>query len=183
MMTAMGVDADESIPYRRAERMLEASGSPWVVIRPNWFMDNFHTYWAEGLRRGEIALPAGEGKTSFIDARDVAASAAGALATDRFDGRAFDLTGPEALGYGEAVEVLGEAEGRRIAYRASSDADFVAMMTGMGMPADYAGFLAAIFGPVREGWAAKVTGAVETLSGRPPRDFGAYARERAGVPA
>jgi hypothetical protein len=36
---------------------------------------------------------------------------------------------------------------------------------------------------VREGWAAKVTDAVETLSGRPPRDFRAYARERAGVPA
>jgi uncharacterized protein YbjT (DUF2867 family) len=73
----MGVDADESIPYRRAERLLEAGGASWVVIRPNWFMDNFHTYLAEGLRRGEIALPAGEGRTSFIDARDIAASAAG----------------------------------------------------------------------------------------------------------
>ena len=183
MMTAMGADADEAIPYRRAERLLEASGAPWVVIRPNWFMDNFHTFWAEDLRRGLLELPAGDGRTSFIDARDIAAAAAGALTSDRFDGRGFDLTGPEALSYGEAMAVLGEAEGRPIGYRSTDDTAFVARMTGAGMAEDYARFLAAILGVVREGHAARVTGAVEALSGRPPRDLRSYARERAGVPA
>lgn len=124
LMTAMGVDADESIPYRQAERMLEASGAPFVILRPNWFMDNFGTYWAEGVARGEIALPAGQGRTSFVDSRDIAAAAVGALTSDRFDGQAFEITGPEALTYGEAAVVLAKAAARPIAYRVTEDAEF-----------------------------------------------------------
>jgi uncharacterized protein YbjT (DUF2867 family) len=181
LMTAMGVDADESIPYRRAERLLEASGAPWVVLRPNWFMDNFHSYWLGDVKAGLVTLPAGEGKTSFIDARDIAASAAAALTSDRADGRAFNLTGPEALSYHEAVAVLAEVAGRPIAYRPSDDESFVARMVRGGMPEDYARFLAAIFHPVREGWAAGVTGDVEELTGRAPRSLRDYARDAAGV--
>ncbi|TNC74203.1 SDR family oxidoreductase [Rubellimicrobium roseum] len=181
LMTAMGVDADDSIPYRQAELMLERSGARWTVIRPNWFMDNFHSYWLDGVKRGAITVPAGEGKTSFIDARDIAASAAGALTSDRFEGRAFNLTGPEALSYHEAAAVLSNVAGRTIAYRPVDDESFVGMMTGAGMPEDYARFLTAIFGPVREGWAAALTGDVEELTGRRPRDLRAYAQDHAAA--
>lgn len=178
LMTAMGSDADESIPYRRAERTLEASGAPFVILRPNWFMDNFATYWAQGVAHGEIALPAGDGRTSFVDSRDIAAAAAGALTSDRFDGEAFEITGPEALTYSEAAAVLAEAAGRPITYRATDDAEFVATLTGAGLPPDYAGFLAAIMEPVRLGFAAQVTDGVERLAGRPPRTLRAWAEER-----
>ena len=181
LMTALGVDADESIPYRKAERLLERSGARWVVIRPNWFMDNFHSYWLPGVKNGVVALPAGEGKTSFIDARDIATSAVAALTTDRFDGRAFNLTGPDALSYHEAVAMLSGVAGRTISYRPTDDESFVAMMAGLGIPEDYARFLAAIFHPVREGWAAGVTGDVEELTGRAPRSLRDYARDAAGT--
>lgn len=178
MMTAMGVDADESIPYRQAERRLEASGAPFVILRPNWFMDNFASYWAHGIAQGEIALPAGEGRTSLVDARDIAAAAAGALTSARFDGEAIEITGPEALSYAEAAAILSEAAGRPIAYRPTDDAEFVAMLTGAGLASDYAHMLAAIMGPVRLGYAAKVTDGVDRLAGRPPRTLRAWAEER-----
>ena len=54
-------------------------------------------------------------------------------------------------------------------------------MTGAGMPEDYARFLASIFHPVREGWAAGVTGDVEELTGRAPRALRDYARDAAGT--
>ncbi len=181
MMTARGADADPSIPYAQAERMLAESGAPWAVLRPNWFMDNFLSYWAPDLARGEIALPAGDGRTSFIDARDIARAAAGALTSDRGDGRAWDLSGPEALTYAEAAEVLSGAGGRPVAYRATDDASFVARMTAAGMPADYAGFLAAILGAVRAGYAAQVTDSVERLSGARPRSLRAWAQDHAAA--
>lgn len=182
LQSVFGVDADDSIPYRQAELQLERSGTSFVILRPNWFMDNFRTYWGEGIRsQGLIAVPAGEGRTSFIDARDIAASAAAALTTDRFDGRAFNLTGPEALGYGEAAAVLSGARGRTVTYRPVDDERFVAAVTQAGVPEGYARFLAAIFHPVREGWAAAVTGAVEELTGRPPRDLRSWARDQAAA--
>ena len=179
LQTAFGVDADESIPFRQVERALEASGLPFVILRPNWFADNFHTYWKAGIDHGIIAVPAADGKTSFIDARDIAASAAAALTSDRFDGQAFNLTGPEALSYAEAAAILSKTVGRPIAYQSVEDAAFIAMLTGAGVPADYAGFLTSIFHPVREGWTASVTDAVETLTGHQPRSLESYARDNA----
>jgi uncharacterized protein YbjT (DUF2867 family) len=48
LLSAMGANADDSIPLRRAELHLERSGLTWNVIRPNWFMQNFHTFWLHG---------------------------------------------------------------------------------------------------------------------------------------
>jgi uncharacterized protein YbjT (DUF2867 family) len=179
LQSVIGVDADDDIAYRQVELALEASGTPYVILRPNWFADNFHTYWKAGVERGLIALPAALGKSSFIDARDIAASAASALTTDRFDGQAFNLTGPEALSYAQAAEILSLALGRPISYRAIDDEAFVAMLTEAGVAEAYARLLATIFHPVREGWTALVTDAVETLTGYPPRslrDYAAHAR-------
>ena len=74
LMTAMGANANEASPLRRAEVELEKSGLTYNIIRPNWFMQNFNTFWVQGIREQHvIALPAGTARTSFIDARDISA--------------------------------------------------------------------------------------------------------------
>lgn len=175
--SVFGVDADDSIPYRQVELALEKSGTPYVILRPNWFSDNFHTFWKVGIDHGEIALPAGDGKSSFIDARDIAASAAAALTISAFDGQSFNLTGPEPLSYADAAKVLSDVIGKPIAYRAIDDGAFIDILTGAGVPEDYALMLASIFYPVREGWTAAVTDAVERLTGTPARSLETYARD------
>lgn len=179
--SAIGVDADDDIPYRQVEIALEKSGTPYVILRPNWFSDNFHTYWKAGVDHGTIAVAAGEGRSSFVDARDIAESAAAALTSTAFDGKAFVLTGPEAHSYAEAAKILSDVVGRPIAYQAVDDATFVGILTGAGVPADYADFLAAILYPVREGWTAPVTDAVKTLTGHAPRSLATYAADNAAA--
>ncbi|WP_111640640.1 SDR family oxidoreductase [Marinimicrobium alkaliphilum] len=181
MQSVLGVDADDNIPYRQVELLLERSGTPFVILRPNWFSDNFHTYWLAGIKQGVIAVPAGEGKSSFIDVRDIAASAAAALTSDRFDGQAFNLTGPEALSYGEAAAILSEVASREITYTAVDDATFIGLMTDAGVPHEYAELLASIYYPVREGWTAVVTGDVEALTGQAPRSLQTYANDYAAL--
>lgn len=175
LMTVIGVDADDSIPYRQLELKLEKAGTPYAIIRPNWFADNFHSYWREGVRHGVISVPAAEGKTSFIDTRDIAESAVALLTTSAFDNGAYNLTGPEALGYADAARILSEVIGKQISYQALTDEDFISMLIGTGVPEDYAKFLAMIFHPVREGWTASVTGDVEKLTGKAPRSVRTYA--------
>lgn len=179
LQSVLGVDADDAIPYRQVEIALEKSGTPHVILRPNWFADNFHTFWKAGIDHGCIALPTAGGKSSFIDVRDIAASAAAALGSARFDGRAFNLTGPEALGYAEAAAQLSRVLGKPVEYQAIDDAAFIAALTGAGVPQDYAAFLASIFHPVREGWTAVLSPDVETLTGEPPRSLETYARDHA----
>lgn len=179
LQTVLGVDADDSTPYRQVELLLERSGTPFVMLRPNWFADNFHTYWLQGIQHGVIAVPAADGKTSFIDTRDIAAAAAAALTSDAFNGKAFNLTGAQALSYAEAASILAEVTGRNIAYQAVDDATFIAMLTNAGLPPDYAAFLAAIFQPVRNGWTAAISDGVQTLTGQPPRSLRQYALDNA----
>lgn len=174
LQSVLGVDADDSIPYRQLELKVERSGVPFVILRPNWFSDNFHTFWLAGIKQGVITVPAAQGKSSFIDVRDIAESAAAALTIAEFDGNAFNLTGPEALSYADAAEMLSKASGQAIQYQAIDDATFVGILTNVGVPKDYASFLASIFYPVREGWTALTTDAVETLTGHAPRTLQTY---------
>ncbi|MBY8157651.1 SDR family oxidoreductase [Vibrio fluvialis] len=172
--SVLGVDADDSIPYRQVEIALENSGVPYVILRPNWFADNFHTYWKAGIDQGVIGVPAGEGKSSFIDVRDIASSAAAALTTNRFDNQAFNLTGPEALSYAQAAQKISAALGKPVAYQAMEEGAFCDLLKSLGVPADYAEFLTSIFYPVREGWTAGVSDAVATLTGKAPRSLDEY---------
>jgi len=180
LQTAIGVDADDNIPFRQVELKLERSGVPFVILRPNWFADNFATYWREQVKRGEIRVPAGEGKSSFIDTRDIAAAAAGALTGSAHDGKAFNLTGPAAYSYAEAAAMLSKALGRSIGYRSVDDATFKREMVAGGVSVEYADMLAMIFYPVTQNWTAGVTDAVETLSGKPPRSLQASIDDLAG---
>ncbi|HKY72931.1 MAG TPA: hypothetical protein VJL88_13510, partial [Nitrospira sp.] len=181
LQTAIGVEADDKIPYRQVELSLMRSGVPFVILRPNWFADNFHTFWLDGIKRGTVAVPAGDGRSSFIDVRDVASSAMAALTTDRFDGKSFNLTGPEALSYYEAAAVLSGVAGRKIIYTPVDDETFIEQATAAGLSRDYAVYLAPIFFPVRQGWTAGVTSDVQTLTGMPPRSFEQYAADHAAV--
>ncbi|WP_158147275.1 SDR family oxidoreductase [Vibrio fluvialis] len=178
--SVLGVDADDSIPYRQVEIALENSGVPYVILRPNWFADNFHTYWKAGIDQGVIGVPAGDGKSSFIDVRDIASSAAAALTTNRFDNQAFNLTGPEALSYAQAAQKISEALGKPVAYQAMEEGAFCDLLKSVGVPADYAEFLTSIFYPVREGWTAGVSDAVATLTGKAPRSLDEYIADHLG---
>lgn len=182
LMTAMGTEFEADGSLRQVELTLERSGSSYVILRPNWFMDNFHTSWLEPIQKaGVIPLPAADGKTSLIDARDIGASAAAALRTDRFDGKAFTLTGPKAIDYSEAAATLSKAAGREIRYVPVDDESFIKAAIDSGVPADLANFLALLFGLVREGGTAAVSPAVEELTERPPRTLEQYAQDYASA--
>lgn len=179
LQTAMGVDADDAIPARQAELLLEKSGAPFVIVRPNWFADNLVNYWGQSVAAGVLALPAGDAASSLIDTRDIAAAAAGALTSNEHDGKAFVLTGPAGRTYAEAAALLSQALGKTVTYTPVSGEKFVADSVAHGVPAEYAQFLASIFVPVANGWTATVTDSVEKLSGKPPRSLEASIKDLA----
>lgn len=178
MMSAMGANADEAAPLRLAERYLEASGLAYNIIRPNWFMQNFNTFWLHGiLSQGQILLPVGQAKGSFIDARDIAAVAAALLVNDRFNGQDFDLTGPEALDHQQVAAVLTQASGKDIGYTDISPEQMREGLLAAGLPADYAEFLLLILGYFKAGYAERRTDAVQLITGQAPRSVAQYAAD------
>jgi uncharacterized protein YbjT (DUF2867 family) len=178
LMSAMGANADENAPLRKAERHLEQAGVPYHIIRPNWFMQNFQTFWLQGIvGQDKIFLPVGNAKGSFIDTRDVAAVAASLLTRDDVTEREFDLTGPEALDHHQIAAILSREVGRTITYEDIPPEAMRAGLLGAGLPADYVEFLLLILGFFKAGYSEHTTGAVESILGRRPITFEQYARD------
>ncbi len=178
LMTAMGANADENSPMRKAERHLEKSGLAYNIVRPNWFMQNFNSYWiASILAEGKIRLPVGTAKGSFIDARDIAAVAAELLTTNRFDGQAFDLTGSEALDHDQAAAILARESGKKIVFEEITPEAMLKGLIGTGLPQAYSEFLIVILGYFKAGYAARIESSVETITGKKPIAFAAYAKD------
>lgn len=178
LMTAQGADADPASPFRRAEVELEKSGLAYGIIRPSWFMQNFATYWLHDIRaRGAIRLPAGSGKTAFIDTRDIAETAAALLTGERFANRAFVLTGPKPLDHGEVARILSAATGKEIGYQDITPAEFRHGLLAAGVPEGYADLLVLLVGFLKEGYVANATDGVQTILGRAPRSFEEFAKD------
>ncbi len=178
LMSAMGANADDNSPLRRAEKQLEASGLPYNIIRPNWFMQNFNTFWIQGiLQQGKIFLPVGTAKGSFIDARDIAAVAAKLLTSDSFTNRDFDLTGPAALDHDTVGAILSRETDRTITFQDIPPAAMLDGLLGAGVPRAYAEFLVLILGFFKAGYSERTTDAVAQILGRAPGTFEQYAMD------
>lgn len=178
LMTAMGANLADT-PFRRVERELEASGIAWNIIRPNWFMQNFQTFWVQGINeQGKIRLPVGNAKTSFIDARDIAAVAVRLLTSHDQDNRDFDLTGPESLTHAEVAQALANETGRKIVFEEIAPDALRKGFLASGVPADYTEFLLVILDYLKQGYNERSTGEVKRLLGREPIAFARYAKDQ-----
>ena len=178
LMTAMGANADEAAPMRKAEVHLINAGLAYNIIRPNWFMQNFNSYWIQGiLEHGKIFLPVAHAKGSFIDARDISAVAATLLTSKTYDNRDFDLTGSVALDHDAVAKILSQETGRNITYQDIPPEEMLKGLQQAGLPAPYAEFLLVILGYFKAGYAERTTDAVQTILGRAPRTLEQYAKD------
>jgi uncharacterized protein YbjT (DUF2867 family) len=165
-------DSAFGLDMRSAEDAVRGSTLEWTILRASNFAQNFdgHPFRAP-LAAGELALPAGAVPEPFIDLEDVADVAATVLSEPgRHAGRAYELTGPHALTWGEAVELISRASGLPIAYR-RSPAEYTAMLVQEGWSEEEAQHLTEMFVLLERGTAARTTDDVATVLGRAPRTF------------
>jgi uncharacterized protein YbjT (DUF2867 family) len=166
---------------QRAEVALEASGVPWTIVRASWFDQNFSEgYLLDGVLAGEIALPAGAVPEPFIDVDDIADVVVAALTHDRHAGKTYEVTGPRALTFAQAVAEIASAAGRPIRYRQISPEDFAASARPY-LPEETVQLLRELFTVVLDGRNSGVMHGVEEALGRPARDFSDYARQAAAT--
>ncbi len=178
-MSAMGVDADDNIPLRQVEILLEKSTITHTLLRPNWFMQNFSVGSFNGMIREQngLFLPAADASVSFIDARDIAAVAAKVLTEDGHASKSYALTGAETFTHSEVAQELSKVVEKTITYTAISDGDMKSGLEAQAMPDTVIDFMLALFGAMRAGYNASVTGDVSKVLGQQPRTLSAFARE------
>ena len=111
-------DSPQQRQHWLAEQVLNWSGLPVVHVRPMIFLQSFFILAAESIsREGTIRLPFGQGKTSPVDARDVADVIATILASPSGHvGKIYELTGPRSQDLHSLAAEFSIALGRPISY-------------------------------------------------------------------
>ena len=166
---------------QEVERALQAATDDWTSLRAGWFNQNFSEYWLLGpILAGALKLPKGLASEPFVDADDIAEVAFAALTEAGHSRQIYELTGPRALSFGEAVAEIALATGRKIDFLALSEAEYRAELLRQGMPAEYHDSVLDAFKLV-DGRNTAVCDGVSRALGRAPRDFSEYARRAAAT--
>lgn len=179
-ISAFGANLSEQAPLRVVEHEVMKSGIPYTILRPNFFSENFSTgFLSASIRtQGAIFLAAGDGKTSFISIRDIAAAVLAAIQKP-LTGQEFDLTGPEPLDHAEVARIISNASGRPVTYHSLTEEQMLAGARAAGMPEPEVQYLGVLYQLVRAGYSAPVSADFERITGRQPRGFAEFARTEA----
>jgi uncharacterized protein YbjT (DUF2867 family) len=169
---------------QKAEAALQASGVAWTIVRASWFNQNFSEgYLIDGVLAGEVALPAGPVIEPFIDVDDIADVVVAALTDGRHVNKLYEVTGPRALTFAEAVGEIAAALGRPVRYRQITPEQFADGMRAAGVPDNIVALLRELFTVVLDGRNSQVAHGVEQALGRPARDFSDYVRNASAAGA
>lgn len=175
-LSVIGADAEQPFMigqwHREIENYIEYSGIPYTFLRPSSFMQNYINYDAENIKNeGKFYHSTGHGKIACVDVRDIAAVAVEVLIGSGHEGKAYELTGPEAISNQEAAQIIGEVTGTQVQYvDVPADAARPAMLEKQ-MPEWMVDAMLELEQAYREGRFSDTTDTVQRLTGRPPHSF------------
>lgn len=162
--------------HRAGEQALTDAGVPSTFLRAAGFDYNI-AMWAAGAVDGVVRAPNVDVKLPIVDPADVAASAVAVLAAVAPQPGAFSITGPVAVSVREQVAILGDVLGRDLKVEEISEAEAAKAAFPQGTTEVVTTSVLQTMGA----WAAVLppSGDVQALTGRPPRDFRAWALDNA----
>jgi len=151
------------------------------ILRPAWVMQNF-TDDHLPVVSGTLAVPSGGGSEAFVDAADIAAVAVETLLNpDAHAGARYALTGPQAITFDDVAATIAAVSGQPVLYKDIDQETWISGAIAAGVPADYAVMLRWLTGAIIAGDGSQPTGDIETVAGRPPASFEAFARRNAAA--
>ncbi|TIQ98554.1 MAG: SDR family NAD(P)-dependent oxidoreductase [Mesorhizobium sp.] len=155
--------------YWRGEQALIQQAKAWTVLRMNYYAESFAMEVAAPQTNQIFGLA--ENKVAFISRNDIAAAAAGMLASDGHDGAIYNLTGPQSLTGAERAAIASQFLGREIGFQIAPEAALREGFAQFGYPEVVIDALISIQKKFAAGGNDIVTGDVEKLSGRLARPF------------
>ncbi|MEU5286776.1 NAD(P)H-binding protein [Streptomyces sp. NPDC020755] len=180
MMAVEEPGADDFITRRQREneQVIRDSGVPWTFVRPRTFMSNTLS-WAPGIRSaGVVRALYGDAPVACVDPRDVAAVAVAVLTGTGHQGRAYAVSGPEAITAREQTAQLSRVLGRPLRFEELGVDAARAALLAKYPPSVAQAFLQSAERQ-RAGAKASVVPTIQELTGRPARPFLSWSAEHA----
>jgi uncharacterized protein YbjT (DUF2867 family) len=135
--SSFGFDATKFLftrMHEEIERYLEKSGLGWTHLRPCQFMQVYLGEAPIVAANGLLRLPLDDVRLSPVDTEDIAKIAFALLTQGGHQGRAFHITGPQALSMAEIAAAIGEATGKPVRYQKTSIEEHRRGLEAGGLP-------------------------------------------------
>ncbi len=129
--------------HKATEELLQVSGLSYTFLRNGWYIENYTAQLGQYLAEGAITGPAGGGRIAAAARADHAAAAAAALTGPGHDKKIYELGGTRFT-LAELAGIVTEESGTPVAYNSVTGPGLVAILTGAGLDAGAAGFVAAL---------------------------------------
>jgi len=184
-LSIMGADPDASHRLGRihgnVEKIVEASGIPWTHLRPHFHMQHLFLYARPIRNTGSFFAPMRNNRISMVHVKDVAAVAAVVLTEKGYTYRAYEITGPKAVTFGDFAAILSELTGEDIAYVDIPIGTAKGGLLESGISEWYADALLEMFRSWSDGRAERITNTVADITGRWPTGLDKFLEENRDV--
>ncbi|SIN89080.1 SDR family oxidoreductase [Agromyces cerinus] len=153
--------------HKATEEAIAASGVPAVIVRNNWYTENYAADVSRAASTGVIAASTADGRVASATRADLAEGGAVVLLEDGHLGQVYEFGGDVAWSYDELAAAASEVVGRDVTYTPLTTAEHVATLEAVGLDAGTAGFVAAIDAGIASGALSQTDGTLSRLLGRP----------------
>jgi NAD(P)H dehydrogenase (quinone) len=152
--------------HKATEELLRASGIPFTILRNSWYTENYTAQLLQYLQQGAITAAAGDGRIAAATRADYAAAAVAVLTGTGHENAVYELGGtPFTLS--DLAGAVTEATGTKVIYNAVTTPELVTVLTGAGLDAGTAAFVAALDEGTARGDLDTTSTDLATLTGRP----------------
>ena len=153
--------------HKATEEAIADAGLPAVILRNNWYTENYAPDLALAGQTGVVAANVGDARVASASRADYADAAAVVLLNDGHLGEVYELGGDVSWNYHELAEAIAEVTGRPVTYQAISADQQAAALTSAGLDAGTAGFVTALNAGIGGGALADSDGTLTRIIGRP----------------
>jgi NAD(P)H dehydrogenase (quinone) len=156
--------------HKGTEEVIKNSGISFVILRNNWYTENYLNDVKFARTTGTIEAAAGAGKVCSASRKDYAEAAARVLIGEGHAGKIYELSG-EPWDYNTLAKAASEVLGRPVVYNAVSEAQRTQSLLAAGLPKETAGFVVALDLSIEAGTLADAGGDLEKLLRRKPQSL------------
>jgi NAD(P)H dehydrogenase (quinone) len=110
--------------HLRTEKYLLESGVAWTLLRNQIYADGLPDQAAQIVRDGKLVTSTPDARVAYVTRADCAAAAAAVLTTPGHERKAYNITGPEAIGPRELAALASEISGKRVELVALDEAAY-----------------------------------------------------------
>jgi NAD(P)H dehydrogenase (quinone) len=163
-------DSALAADHRRTERFLEDSGLAWTMLRNQIYANGLVDQIAQIVRDGRFVTPTPDARVAYVTREDCAAAAAAVLATPGHENKAYNITGPDAIGPRELVALARDVGGKPVDLVTLSEGEYRQHLRASGMPETAINGTLSFAKELDSPYLREPSTAVADLTGRPAKN-------------